>query len=160
VAAAPTYTDAEVVDSLTQNLEQSNSQSSNAIGSAQTPNTVGQLIFDIEGEYANDNPQDNNRSLRRASPNYCIVYALTPKTETPSRQLRLNFYDLPDASHRVLAELLEQDKRTSICISSFSAVQLPSIDELEDLPQNERLREARKILWYDMHMQRYAKDDR
>src|SRR2546422_1621610 len=29
-------------------------------------NTVGQLIFDINGEYANDNPQDGNKSIRSA----------------------------------------------------------------------------------------------
>jgi len=29
----------------------------------ETQPNVGQLIFDINGEYANDNPQDNNRSL-------------------------------------------------------------------------------------------------
>jgi hypothetical protein len=28
--------------------------------------TVGQLIFDINGEYANDNPQDGNKSIRSA----------------------------------------------------------------------------------------------
>ena len=29
-------------------------------------NSVGQLIFDINGEYANDNPQDDNKSIRSA----------------------------------------------------------------------------------------------
>ena len=35
--------------------------------------TVGQLIFDINGEYANDNPQIGNRSLRPANENRCQV---------------------------------------------------------------------------------------
>src|SRR5690606_15895489 len=54
--------------------------------------SVGQLIFDINGEYANDNPQDGNRSLRSAYEARCQVYALTPRPGTPSRPLRLNFY--------------------------------------------------------------------
>jgi hypothetical protein len=36
----------------------------------QTKN-VGQLIFDINGEYANDNPQDGNKSLRSANAQRC-----------------------------------------------------------------------------------------
>ena len=42
-------------------------------------NIVGQLIFDINGEYANDNPQDGNRSLRSANDARCQVYALTQR---------------------------------------------------------------------------------
>jgi len=34
-------------------------------------NGVGQLIFDINGEYANDNPQDGNRSIRSAYESRC-----------------------------------------------------------------------------------------
>ena len=43
---------------------------------------VGQLIFDINGEYANDNPQDGSRSLASAYKDRCIVYALTEKPKT------------------------------------------------------------------------------
>ena len=67
---------------------------------------VGQLIFDINGEYANDNPQDDSHSLASAYKDQCIVYALTTKPMTPSRPLKLNFYEHPDRSRKVLAELL------------------------------------------------------
>ena len=56
---------------------------------------VGQLIFDINGEYANDNPQDGNVSLASAYKDQCEVYALTPKTSTPSHPLKLDFYEHP-----------------------------------------------------------------
>ena len=59
---------------------------------------VGQLIFDINGEYANDNPQDDNLSIRSGYPDRCVVYALSPKTSTPSNPLKLNFYHLPFSS--------------------------------------------------------------
>ena len=62
---------------------------------AKTKN-VGQLIFDINGEYANDNPQDGSKSLRSAYPQRCNVYALTRKAATPSEPLKLNFYEQPD----------------------------------------------------------------
>jgi hypothetical protein len=68
-------------------------------------NSVGQLIFDVNGEYANDNPQDGNRSLRSAYDARCQVYALTQRPGTPSRPLRLNFYELPSECHEVLGSL-------------------------------------------------------
>ena len=54
-------------------------------------NSVGQLIFDINGEYANDNPQDGNKSIRSANADRCEVFALTTRSETPSRPLRFNW---------------------------------------------------------------------
>lgn len=36
--------------------------------------SVGQLIFDINGEYANDNPQDESKSLASAYAKRCEVY--------------------------------------------------------------------------------------
>src|SRR6516164_849200 len=75
-------------------------------------NSVGQLIFDINGEYANDNPQDGNRSIRSAFAERCQVYALTERPNTPSRPLRLNFYEQPNSCMEILASLLAQDNKT------------------------------------------------
>ena len=109
---------------------------------------VGQLIFDINGEYANDNPQDNSSSLRSAYPSRCVVYALSQKPSTPSKPLKLNFYDHPEASHNILRGLLTRDKRESIYVRNFGSVDLPSIEDLAGLPVNERLRAQRRILMY------------
>jgi hypothetical protein len=54
-------------------------------------NSVGQLIFDINGEYANDNPQDDNRSIRSAYADRCQVYALTNRPGTPSKAFTPKF---------------------------------------------------------------------
>lgn len=109
---------------------------------------VGQLIFDINGEYANDNPQDDSRSLASAYKDYCIVYALTAKPMTPSKPLKLNFYEHPDRSRKVLAELLENEGRSSIYVKSFISVEIPSLESLKDLPINEKKRATRRILMY------------
>ncbi len=109
---------------------------------------AGQLIFDINGEYANDNPQDDSRSLASAYKDHCIVYALTAKPMTPSRPLKLNFYEHPDRSRRVLAELLENEGRSSIYVKSFISVEIPSLESLKDLSINEKKRAARRILMY------------
>ncbi|MBI5880305.1 MAG: ATP-binding protein [Chloroflexi bacterium] len=105
---------------------------------------VGQLIFDINGEYANDNPQ--NKSLRSAFPSNCTVYALTTKDATPSEPLKLNFYEQPDSAQRILGGLLEQDGKSSGYIRSFTSVELPSLDEAKKLPVgSEQGRALRKI---------------
>lgn len=110
---------------------------------------VGQLIFDINGEYANDNPQDDSSSLKSAYPKRCEVYALTKKESTDSKPLRLDFYENPESSHNIIATLLRAEGRdTSIYISSFLSVGIPSIESIKELPPGEDLRAKRKILMY------------
>jgi len=111
--------------------------------------SVGQLIFDVNGEYANDNPQDESRSLRSAYPERCIVYALTQRPNTPSRPLKLNFYEQPDSCIQILRTLLDQSNLTSQYIRSFSSVQLPSIGDLLGLaPGSARTRAVRRVQMY------------
>jgi hypothetical protein len=109
---------------------------------------VGQLIFDINGEYANDNPQDGNRSIRSAYESRCQVYALTQRPNTPSKPLRLNFYEQPDSCIQVIASMLEQDNKTSNYIRSFANVTLPAIENIPGLPEGEKTRPIRKIQMY------------
>ena len=109
---------------------------------------VGQLIFDINGEYANDNPQDGNHSLAGAYPEACIVYALTPKPNTPSKPLKLDFYSSPYDAVKVLGTLLREAGRNSIYIQNFLSVDLPSIDSIHEMDINDRKRARRKILYY------------
>lgn len=109
---------------------------------------IGQLIFDINGEYANDNPQDGSVSLRSAYEERCAVYALTKRKETPSKPLRLNFYEQPESCIGVIKSLLEKDSRSSDYVRSFSNVELPSIASILSLPGEERNRPIRKIQIY------------
>ncbi|TCT22941.1 ATP-binding protein [Thiobaca trueperi] len=111
-------------------------------------NSVGQLIFDVNGEYANDNPQDGNRSLRSANESRCQVYALTTRPNTPSRPLRLNFYEQPAACLEVIASLLDQDNQRSNYIRSFASVSLPTLAELPGMSESDRTRAVRKIQMY------------
>jgi hypothetical protein len=114
-------------------------------------NNVGQLIFDISGEYANDNPWDNSSSLASAYSDRCEVYALTRKESTPSKPLKLNFYEQPDSTHRVLGGLLRQDGRDSTYIRTFAGMDLPSIEFIRSLPYSEtnnKIRAIRKIQIY------------
>ncbi|MGI6572588.1 MAG: helicase HerA domain-containing protein [Fermentimonas sp.] len=113
---------------------------------------VGQLIFDINGEYANDNPQDDNLSIRGAYPDRCTVYALTPKTNTPSHPLKLNFYHTPYSSKQVLNTLIRQSGRSgSDYVDAFISVDIPDFSEVTAIPNNrmnEKIRAVRKIQFY------------
>lgn len=111
-------------------------------------NNVGQLIFDINGEYANDNPQDDNYSLASAYPDRCIVYALTKKAKTPSKPLKLDFYEHPESSHRIIATLLREAGRSSVYIERFLSVDIPGFATLAELSSGEKTRAVRKILIY------------
>jgi hypothetical protein len=111
-------------------------------------NSVGQLIFDINGEYANDNPQDGNRSIRSANEARCQVYALTARPRTPSQPLRLNFYEQPSACLEVLASLLEQDNQRSNYIRSFASVTLPDLGDIPGMNESDRTRAVRKVQAY------------
>lgn len=109
---------------------------------------VGQLIFDINGEYANDNPQDNESSIASAFPDSCIVYALTKKTGTKSKELKINFYESPKESHKIIRTLLREAGRGSIYIERFLSVDIPSIEQLKEFDTGEKKRAIRKIQIY------------
>ena len=110
---------------------------------------VGQIVFDINGEYANDNPQDDSRSLKSGYPDRCVVYALTAKPVTPSKPLKLNFYEHPERSRRVLADLLESEGRTSIYVKAFIGTEIPSLESLSSITDyGDKKRAERRILMY------------
>lgn len=112
-------------------------------------NSVGQIIFDINGEYANDNPQDGDRSIRSAYEDRCLVYALTSRKSTPSRPLKLNFYGQPDACIGVIKFLLESDNQNAQYVQRFSNLELPNIETIKQLPPgSERNRAIRKVQIY------------
>jgi len=121
------------------------------IESTNESNAIGQLIFDINGEYANDNPYDNSSSLASSYPDRCIIYAITQKEATPSKPLKLNFYEHPDSTHRIIGSLLKQDGKDSGYIRIFASIELPSIEAIKRMPDSEtgnKIRGIRKIQIY------------
>ncbi|MBW1994643.1 MAG: DUF87 domain-containing protein, partial [Deltaproteobacteria bacterium] len=123
--------------------------------------SVGQLIFDINGEYANDNPQDGSKSLRSAYEERCEVYALNQREETPSKPLRLNFYEQPDSCMQIIRSLLEEHGQTAQYVRSFASVQLSGINDISEIQEpNKRLRAVRKIqiYWAILHKAGYNSD--
>lgn len=133
------------------------------IETTKTDKSVGQLIFDINGEYANDNPQDDNTSLKSVYPDRCIVYALAKKESTESKPLKLNFYEQPDSSHKIIGTLLKQSNRAaSGYVQNFITIELPNLDEVKALPaggdQTRAIRQI-QIYWGILHKTGYEVDE-
>lgn len=131
------------------------------LDATESDSTVGQLIFDINGEYANDNPQDGNRSLRSANSKRCQVYALTRREGTPSKPLRLNFYEQPASGLEVLGSMLTQDNKVSNYIRSFAGTALPDIDDIAGMNESDKCKAVRKIqmYWAILHKAGFAADE-
>lgn len=109
---------------------------------------LGQLIFDINGEYANDNPQDDNLSVRGAFPDSCEVYAMTPKSNTPSKPLKLNFYSVPNESIKILKSLLQDSNISSGYVNAFSSTELPEINEVDKIEYGSKKNRSIRLLLY------------
>lgn len=110
-------------------------------------NNVGQLIFDINGEYANDSDQDNV-SLRSANPDRCEVYALTQRPGTPSKLLKLNFYENASACKDILGTLLSSVGRNAMYVTAFQSVVLPTPEEMNEMDIKEKNHAIRRIQIY------------
>lgn len=127
-----------------------------------TANThnVGQLIFDINGEYANDSDQDKV-SLRSANSERCKVYALTPRENTPSKQLKLNFYENASSCKDILGTLLSNAKRDSIYVTAFASVVLPTPEEMDEMDVREKNHAIRRIqiYWAILHEAGFSADE-
>lgn len=132
------------------------------INATKSDASVGQLIFDINGEYANDNHQTGSRSIRSANQDACTVYALTKRPNTPSEDLRLNFYEQPGATHEVVASLLAQANRTGDYITAFTSASVPNVEDIGALPYKERTRPRRLVqyYWAILHEAGFAADER
>ena len=124
--------------------------------------SVGQLIFDINGEYANDNPQDGNQSIRSAYEDRCQVYALTARKNTPSKPLRFNFYEQPSEAINVISSFLGTQKSLAQYIRSFMQVSLADREGFEDLPSNKKIRALRniQIFWAILKKAGYNADEK
>jgi hypothetical protein len=119
------------------------------IDATEDSKNVGQLIFDINGEYANDNSQDNNSSIYSANTERCEVYALTKRAETPSKELKLNFYEKPDSCKEIIGSFLTNEGKNSNYITAFVSVLLGSPDDIGQLDsQSDKIHEIRKIQIY------------
>lgn len=120
---------------------------------------LGQLLIDTNGEYANDNPQDG-QCLANRYPGECEVYSIRPKTGSPARVLRSNFYSSPGQAMSVFRDALSENKSTYV--RAFLSVSMPTFAEIRAMPAGgERNRVIRRIqmLWAVLSKAGYPADE-
>jgi len=127
------------------------------------PVHIGQIVFDPDGEYANDNVQDTNTdspnpnaiknvwrsappAQRAASQQDVVTYGIIPHPNDPERRLMLlNFHVDANLAHgkAIIDRLLSEE--TSIYVKNFVDV---SLDLAADADQGQQTRHRRRVLFY------------
>ena len=121
-------------------------------------NRIGQIIFDPNGEYANENVQDNNSALKNVwqllpngiKENEVVTYGITPHPNDPDRiRMLLNFYleDNLQIGKDIINNILSED--STAYIKNFCQVNLerPDPDDFSAMTRyNRRVLAYRSVL--------------
>lgn len=99
---------------------------------------VGQLIFDINGEYANDNEQDDGKSISSYYKENTSIYAIKPRGNNISiNKMKYNFYLNPQKRMYFFKNNLIKDGQQSQNAVAFYSVDFESINEINKLIDKE-----------------------
>lgn len=110
---------------------------------------LGQLIFDVNGEYATINPQDGDTALAQVYRSRCICYFLTDNHKDPdARLLRFNFYQRADEALEVMSEILPDDVTEGPELRNLFTCRLPKLVQLPQMNEIEFRRVARKWMMF------------
>jgi len=101
-----------------------------AIAALKSQISIGQLIFDVNGEYANANHQDDGSSIAEVFGDYVRRYRAI---DTPNfGDLRINFYEQPDVAVGLLEQLSRETRGNAQDITTFLTSPLDEPDPNED----------------------------
>ena len=105
---------------------------------------IGQLIYDINGEYANANNQDNG-SISDIYSDNCVRYRMVPTVGF--EQILNNFYTQLSDGHRILCDLIRENKKDGAAdIDTFLGISFDEPDPVEE--RNEHTRWRVKVALY------------
>ncbi len=115
----------------------------------ETTQNVGQLLFDVSGEYSNTNPPEGEITLASHNRGRCIAYFLTERQgNADGRLLRFNFYQAPDQALGVIRELLPSVVAEAEEVRHFLTCRLADLHRQpndSDISQHKHLR---KVMLY------------
>jgi hypothetical protein len=106
---------------------------------------VGQIIFDINGEYANANLQDEGTAIFEMYKKDTIRYSVIEKPDF--EVLKVNFYTEIETALALTAERLRTGNEKADYVNNFLAVSLEA-PEPEEADRSARVRFARKVAAY------------
>lgn len=101
---------------------------------------VGQLVFDINGEYANDNEQDGGQSIATIFKDCTSVYAIKPRKGTSAKVLKMNFYKQAEKGMAILREMLKKENIVSQNATGFYSAEIIGIDRVLKYGQDKDLK--------------------
>lgn len=107
-------------------------------GAPQYP--VGQIIFDVNGEYANPNLQDEGTAIFELYEDQVDRYSIVDKTDKGFKVLKVNFYNEVQAGFKLITAGLSD--QTSTYIKSFCAIDLVEPENYRK-PVNEKTSDER-----------------
>lgn len=115
-----------------------------AMSAAKDNTKVGQIIFDINGEYANVNQQDDGSSIADVFKGDVVCYRGMASDDPSVKDLRNNFYERPDIGLTIIQDILKDENISAgdmrILVSSLSFDELP-----EDATESEKVRFERMV---------------
>lgn len=107
--------------------------------------SVGQLIFDVNGEYANDNVQDGG-SLASSYADRCLVYFLSKRNVNGSgKLLRFNLYERTELALEVIQQLLPSEISNSEYVRNLLSCRLPALERDPCMNEERAARLLRRI---------------
>lgn len=110
---------------------------------------VGQLIFDVNGEYSNTNPSPGQFSLVACNPGRSTAYFLNERQgHSGGYLLRFNFYQFPELSLDVFKELLPDTITANDFIRGFLTCRLPALQPKSKELDAARSTDLRKLMIY------------
>lgn len=101
---------------------------------------VGQLVFDINGEYANDNEQDDGKSIHSYYKNNTSIYAIKPRGNNPViNKMKYNFYLNPQKRMYFFKNNLIKDGQQSQNAVAFYSVDFEDFEQIKMLLSKEKM---------------------
>ncbi|AKD57607.1 ATP-binding protein [Spirosoma radiotolerans] len=115
---------------------------------------IGQLIFDINGEYANATSQDDGSSIADVFSNTVCYRAIDTPDRQHFRDLRINFYEQPNIALGLLEQLSRETRGNAQDITTFLTSSLDEPDPREHSPHN-RWQVRRAVFYCVLHAAHY-----
>jgi DNA helicase HerA-like ATPase len=117
----------------------------NKLGTPQYP--IGQIIFDVNGEYANANSQDRGRAIFELYKEKVIRYSIIDKTQQGFKVLKINFLEELQAGFNLIVNGLNDQQSTYI--KSFCTVDLDEPEGYRTQIQERTSDEKHAAIAYD-----------
>ena len=112
-----------------------------------TTQNVGQLLFDVSGEYSNTNPPEGEITLASHNRGRCIAYFLTERQgNADGRLLRFNFFQTPAQTLDVMRELLPPVVAESESVRGVLTCRMAELAPVPHESEVTRLKHLRKVM--------------